>query len=820
VAPEVAPTVQLGRGQEETFRALESSFRQINQVIRPAVIEEQTAKGEAQAVDAIEKGTFEPAKPFSIRSRAFNATADKIITPRVMGDLADRLDGVAKMADGDVRKAGELLDKVKGEIFEGLPELEGLESDLMVAYDRGRSAVIRQTSKIAENRRIAAARAAAGETAAALDAEAGFLALNGATPEEVVAALTDGQERLVEHGPRGEFTVNGTTYPADPTRLGTLTAAQVQDQMDAIRKRALTTQFETGFSNAEDKAGYMEAFREELLAGNTPFSPGEGIEMLRVWGGRAYTQDQRRKAAEHQEVLRLRSEAADQLSPYMAANEAGFAVPIPEAERQSIREKLAGDPAALREANEKFALVDAYAEIQTLEPAQRHAYITEMRDDIAEAITATGEIDTGKLKALEFLEDTLKKLHENIDASSVGLNMAERLVRDGVAYDKEVYDGMREAAAGDPEVLEEISAVEALHQAQMELVSLPPEERQEALQELQEQITAVLETGRQNGREMQATTVLLEGLEDMGERLRTMASRNPVAYAQQTGTPLASFEGVEGLPDMAAVVTSRMRTARPRLLAEGATEAVPLTEQEVQIVAETFAASPSGFQLEFLAQLSELEDQGEAMLIMRRLGQSEPALYYAGGVYAQGNPGAAALILKGASEVKLEGGTTLDVTTARHGAIGGVIQENLVGDVALMDNIALSYARGVAISEGGTAIDVADLEEGFLIAMGRQPDGTGGAFSTAWGETILPPGWDGARLRGALRGIEDIGAVDDGDGGTYSARDLFGTRFKGGVVEKLRPVPGDPTKLIPLDENGRWFMADGGPLIIDLEELK
>ena len=141
-----------------------------------------------------------------------------------------------------------------------------------------------------------------------------------------------------------------------------------------------------------------------------------------------------------------------------------------------------------------------------------------------------------------------------------------------------------------------------------------------------------------------------------------------------------------------------------------------------------------------------------------------------------------------------------------------------------LDTTALAYARGLALAEGGRAIEAGDLKAGYRIALGEQADGTGGMAETRYGATLLPPGWDRRRINKAIGRITDEqltqiarGSVVDRDGRPFSAGSLTHT------IEGLRPSPDDPYVLTPVDAYGDVFLTDDGDrqgiLTFDLREF-
>jgi hypothetical protein len=230
------------------------------------------------------------------------------------------------------------------------------------------------------------------------------------------------------------------------------------------------------------------------------------------------------------------------------------------------------------------------------------------------------------------------------------------------------------------------------------------------------------------------------------------------------------------------------------------------------------------------------EDQADA--VFAKIGASEPTLFAAGTVYNGGNQEAASVILRGSTDVKLEGGGALDLSSARQGALGDLLSANILQSesIAQLDAAALAYARGRAIIDGGRAIAIDDIQAGFDIALGQQADGSGGAVMTEYGATIAPKGWvastglfgsQSQSIEAAIGSIDDVkltqlarGLVTDRLGRPMDADTLLGS------IEGLRPSPDDPHILVPVDADGAIFLTDSGGgegtngvLQFDLREL-
>ena len=813
IGTQITPRPELGRGSEAAFGTFSDMFAKANEFIRPAVIQEQTLKGEEQAIEAINNNTFEVAQPYTVRSQAFNAAADRIITTETMVELDSRVRGALQRADGNMATLQGEMAKVRDEIAGKLPDLPGLATDFEEAFLRVNDSAERNTADLARRRAIARDKAAAAAALDAANAQVETLALTGATGDEIAAHLATTQDQVAQFGPREEFTLNGVTYPADPKRAALFTLNDINGSMQDMVDRGTRLTMEANFQLSDSPGAMLQEFREITFAGDSPLSAGDSLEAITKWSGRIYTAESRRVTAANKEMARLAEETNETINTYVTLTEAGVPVAIPQDERAAIMANLAPFPDQQREAEIAFAVADAAVETFGMNGAQLTEYTESIRADIATAAEG-GVFDLAGAEVLNSLQDNLKKLSDAVTTESIGLPLIDQLVRDGADLASVDYDELREQSGGNQDVLNAINETEAFHRDVEALQNLTGAEREQVLNDLRAKLQEVAAMGEGMGSAALKTQEVLASLDDWSADKQELAQTDSMAFAASIGVEMPEFTEEMNMGQIGTTIAGRVRAISGASQSEGVDLVTPLRPNEIAALTESFTGAPKSQQLAFIGEISDL-GQDQAAAIFEQVGQSNPVLFSAGVVYAGGNYLAANTILNGQESRGVSGGSTLDVATARSSAIGDLVQTGWLTPKAMenLETTALAYARGLSEASGGTDLTQKDLQEGFLIATGRQPDGTGGFFDTRYGATILPPTWDDGRLEREIKGIDDAELTElsksvtliDARGTTYDA-----DRFKD-EIERLRPTD-DPMVFIPLDRESNFFTTGEGEI--------
>lgn len=776
-------------------------------------------------LETLNSSTFEPRLPFTVRDAAFNRAADRVITARATAAMEEGMRAAMQRADGDLGQLREEMESVRAQVMSELPqEMPGLSTELQSQFDRGRIAAERQAIEISQRRVMARQEEALGQIVTTTRSEAERLALTGATAAELADHMAQATDTLAQFGPREGFEIAGRTYPADPTRAGTMTPDAIATNMAEITMGARRLMIEADFMRSAAPGQYVDEFRQQVFSGNSPLPSGESLEMLRSMESRARSTESARRTAAEAERRRLEQGMTDTINAYVSMGEAGVPVAIPQEERARIMAALSPYPDLQREAQIEFQVADAQVATHGMTGDELMRYVETIQGDMTAAVER-GDLDLGGAAIIESLQDRIKQVQDAVSAETVGLPLVEQLAMNGARADEVDYDGLRAQAAGNQDVLAAINEVEAFHRDVETLRGMSAAERDAVLEDARASIAVLAAQGQGYGAEALTTKRVIERLGEWSEHRRNMATNEPVRFARSVGVELPSLAEAETMDQVGSIIADRVNLLAPHTRPEGVDHPVPLTQAELDGISEVFQGSSRGQRAAFLGAVAEMgEDQ--AMAIFSRIGQAEPVIYAAGAVYSMGNQQAAGVILRGAVDARLEGGSSTDVAAARETVLAPLLEANMIAPegIADLDTTALAYARGLAMSEGGRAIETGDLEVGYRMALGQQADGTGGLAETRYGATLLPPGWNERRTTRAIRNMTDDqltqiarGMVVDRDGRPFSARTLERT------IEGLRPSPDNPHILVPVDANGDVFLTDDGNqrgvLTFDLREF-
>lgn len=758
-------------------------------------------------IEVLNKSSFEPRMPFTIRNAAFNAAADRVIETRAMSALEQGISIAQAKADGNIEVLRKELEKVHAKVIGSLPkELPGLAISLEQSFERSKGVAERQAIQLAQSRVIAGQKAAADTAVAAISSEAERLALTGASSGELAAHLTQSQDALAAFGPRGEFTVNGKTYPADPSRAGLMTPADIAANVMAVEGDARRLMIEAEFEKSQAKGAFVDELRRQVFAGNGPLSGGENLKLLRELEARARSAESERRSSAEAERRRLEKETDDRINSYVSMTEAGVPVAIPQSERTAILSALAPYPDLQRKAEQEFAVADAAVDTFNMTGPELLDYVDRVREDMTEA-AKRGDIDLDGAAVVASLQDRVKKAQDAVSADAIGLPLVEQLAVDGARSSDIDWDALRTRAAGKKDLLASINEIEAFYRDVESMEGLSAWERDQVLADARASLSALAAQGDQYGEAALTTSHVLDRLQEWSSKRADLAKNDAVKYAASIGVALPSLAEATSMAEAGAIIAQRVDAIAPKTSAEGVDYPVPLTQQEVDAISETFRNSNRSDQMAFLGALSDMGEE-QAGAILARIGRSEPVLYAAGSVYAGGNKTAASTILRGSVDTKLGGGAPDDIAAARSAVLGDLIGADILAPEGLadLDTAALAYARGAAMADGGREIKASDIEDGYRFAMGEQEDGTGGVTDTAYGTTILPAGWDARRVNAFVSGLtpEQIGGTaEDRMGRAVTMKDLKDE------IEGLRPSPDDQHVFIPVDRNGDVFIVRG-----------
>lgn len=271
VHPEVNPQVDLGDGGAKGFLAIKHAADAALRFFRPAAVEEATAKGETEALDDLRDGKFQYRNPYTVRSKAYNEAARRVMGASVRADYAARVGDVVSGAGSEAElMAG--LNSLADQVTSGLPDQfsdvrSGLyeQSAAMFMMARGRFA---DASPVYLRDRGAADTARANVDAT-VDAAVAAAAAGRGDPAAIDAVVGQVVAGLAEFGPSNDFTVGGVNFAADERRPGLISAEEISAVSEAASQRMVTAVAETGVMRAD----VLSPMIAEIEEGRSPLTP-------------------------------------------------------------------------------------------------------------------------------------------------------------------------------------------------------------------------------------------------------------------------------------------------------------------------------------------------------------------------------------------------------------------------------------------------------------------------------------------------------------------------------------------------------------------
>lgn len=819
VVTEVQPSyTPPANATKEMFDTAKQGFEAGKKFLRPAVELEQTQRGEREAIEAFEGEEFEMRSPFSIRDAAFNATGERLVTNRAMIDLDEAFRGALKRADGSIRRLEAELSEVEAGMG-GLPEIPGLRTRWIETFERGAVTARRQTTELAQRRAAAAARQAAQDAAAAAENEVARLALTAGSPEELAAAISTGQADLAQYGPRGEFTVGGVTYPADPSRQGIYTPRQLETMNTALEREAHELFLRADYERTDSPAQWAEEFERTVLAGESPLPPGQALDMLSRFQSAARSDENARRTQENRVEAQLRDAADNALSPYVTARDNGLMVAMPDEERQALRSSVAGNATVAADLERHFAAADAIVAMNGLNPSQRIEYI----EDLNRQFLETPGISPDEAAVVNAVAPYLEAARSAITRETVGVSAAEQMLTSGSVPTPEQLADMRTRAGGNPRLLQSVGVLEEAVAMVEAGNTLSGVEREEWLNTLGSELAELGVEGGRVGAGAQRRVEALEIAQQHFDTIEEMAQKDVTRFAVAQGIALSPMptEDTAQLPDVAMTIAARVGEVRDATAQFGNEYPVPLSSSEMEAISDWMGNTNNASRIGFMEALDQSLPPAQSEAILNALGVDNPALLAAGRLVSS-NPAASRAVLAGIG-ANVRGVTETNMADAEL-TIQPLLPMLAPAELGRVRQTAEAYARGMAVRRGDSEIKVSDIEEGLDMALGADEDGNGGIEDAGrFGVTIMPTGVSGSDVESALRNMSDDrltelvgGPVRDIMDREMTARDLFGG-FTAGAVSGLRPLPGG--LYAPLDDNGGFFITDNGPLTFSMEDL-
>jgi hypothetical protein len=806
----------------EMWGMIKSGLEDGIKFLRPAVEQEQTVRGEREALEAYESGSFEMRNPLTIRNRAFNTTGERLVANRAMQSFEEGMREVQANSTS-VSSVQSNLAEFQARFFEEMPNIPGLRTRFVSHFERAEASMIRAATARAERAARSSRRAAAAQTPELIEQEVERTALTAGTEGDVAAVVTEGIELLASDGPPEAFAAAGVQFPPDPNRSGLLRPNQIDTQATEMRQNAEEIFLRSQIMQSETPMLLARSYAEEVFSGNSDLPPEQALRLLGQLESTARSRESAR-LREEAEVSRSLAEAAEaELLPFVTAYENGVPQPIPAETRETILSGVRGNPELLGQVTTQLAVVDAAVALGGMSPQEQIRYIEEQFADFE----ATPGVDAEEAALIATMAPRLSALRNAIDEEQIGVDAAEVAINSGVMLDDEQLDDLRVRAAGIPELENAVATIERAQDYIAEGEALTGGQREDLFNAIDDASTGLALEGGRVGAGAAMNLEALGMARSYYESQTRLAQTDATRWARQNGIELEPFPPEASLQDVGSVAVARLAQIRPGTLQLGVENPVPFSQAEVEAISDLMRGSNNASRVAFLQGFTDLPPaQREA--IFSAIGQDNPQIGTAARI-AVSAPAASRTILAGIGE-------TMNVTpTVRAqveaSTLAPILQQGFLppASIEMARNTALHYARGMAIRNGATEINPDDYATGLDLALGADDNGDGGIevvtdgriFGNNFGITVLPPGTTGAEVGQAISALtpERItelagGRILDAFENEYDPAQMLGQ------IRGLRPIEGGLYAFT--DERGRLFRtpdADNPIWVIRLEDL-
>jgi hypothetical protein len=814
--PESAATAQM-------WGQIKSGLEDGISFLRPAVEQEQTVRGEREALEAYESGSFEMRSPLTLRSRAFNTTGERLITNRAMQRFEEGLRDVQSRSTS-VSSVQSNLQEFMGQFFEEMPDIPGLRTRFVSQFERAEASMVRAATQRAVAAANASRRRAVTETRELIEAEAERTALTAGTEGEVAEVITQGIELLAADGPPEAFEAAGVMFPPDPNRSGILRAEQINSSATEMRQNAEEVFLRAQILQSDTPMLLARAYEEEVFSGNADLPPEQSLRLLGSLRSTARQRESERLAAERQVETQLAEAANEELNPYIVAAENGVPQAMPQADRAALLESVSGNPTLLGQVETQLEIADAVVTLHGMSPQEQINFIEEQ----LAAFEATPGVDRREAALISELAPRLQALRRAIDEEQVGLDAAEVAVNSGALLDEEQMAELASRVAGYPELQAAYDTIEAAQDYITGTEALTGAQREQQFNAIEDALTTLSIEGGRVGAAAARQLDALEGARSPSPALTALAATDAARFASRVGVELEPFPEEASLMDVGATVATRIAQIQPQTQRLGVDYPVPITQSELEAISDMFQGANNASRVAFLQGFADMPAP-QRERIFSALGQDNPQILAAARVSTTA-PAASRAILAGTGSTL--NATPTVVSTVEAQAMAPIMQAGILPPAELdtVRTTALQYARGMAVRQGLTEISPADLERGYDLALGANDEGVGGIEPVArrgflggrdFGVTILPTGVSGEEVAMALESltVERLteltgGRILDGFENEYNL-ERFTRQIAG-----LRPVAEGVYALT--DAQGGVFRTPDGEnpvLLIRLEDL-
>lgn len=794
--------------------------------LRPAVEQEQTVRGEREALEAYETGSFEMRNPLTIRNQAFNTTGERLITNRAMQRFEEGLRDV-QTRSGSVQQLETNIAEFQAQFFGEMPDIPGLRTRFVSQFERAEATMRRAAVNRASRAAAAQHRAAAREAVDLVESEVERTALTTGTETEVAAVVTEGAELVASYGPREAFTAGGVQFPPDPNRSGVLRESQVEDTIRGMRETAEETFLRAQILQTESPMQLAQEFQEEVFSGQSDLPADQALRLLGSLQSQARTRENQRLQAERDAERALAEAAEEALNPYVIAGENGIPIAIPEAERAAILEGVSGNPTLRATVERELAVADAIVDLGSLDRAGQISYI----EDLFAQFEATPGVSADEARLIQELAPRLTALRGALDEEQIGVPAAEQAINSGMLLDEETLANMRVQAAGVPELEQAVDQIEAAQEIITNGEPLTGVQREEQMNAMEDALMALSVRGGRVGAAAVRQLDALEGAREYWDAQAETAASDATRFAARNGIELEPFPSGEdaSIADVGAVITARVTQLQPHTSRVGVNYPVPISASEREVISDIFQGANNATRVAFLQGFSDLP-RGQREAIFNALGQDNPQILAASRVSTTA-PNASRAILAGVGANIGRPATVVQQVEQQQLApitMAGILPPQ---ELEAIRDTALAYATGMAVREGLSEISPAHLEDGYNLALGADDEGNGGLEEIrtpgmirgrSFGVTILPTGVTGEQVGEMLQALtpERIleiagGPIEDAYGNAFNPDRLLNN------VAGFRPV--SEGVFAPFDANGGYFAvpsSEAGILLFNLEDLQ
>lgn len=212
----------------------------------------------------------------TVRGEAFDRAATQAYLSKIDVDMRDNMARVARENRGDLDGLNRSLTSLEQGYMATVPDtiqpqMKAQFGRLRLAYEQEE---LRRQEETTLSSAIAGVKTQIDTRLNDIDRLSSSIEDDEQAAGAVAQELTEMQELLATYGPRGEFELNGQTYKADPARQSAFSPDQIQDVLTAATDRAEEGRVLGKFERADQKAQFLEDFRNDYTAQKPELTQG------------------------------------------------------------------------------------------------------------------------------------------------------------------------------------------------------------------------------------------------------------------------------------------------------------------------------------------------------------------------------------------------------------------------------------------------------------------------------------------------------------------------------------------------------------------